>query len=419
MEANVAFNMTVCILGIGLFLIHAVNLLLKKNRRKDEDNLLYFVLFTTVHFITYLVFTIIKINYTSDTLIVGFYTTFFIMNNVQILFLLNYALSYVSIKKKTINTIRVANIVVLVTYVILDIVNIFNHMFFYSVDGVYTRASTMIFSQGYQFLTFGTVLAIVLFNRKVNISEKIAFSIYCLLPLVAIIIQNLLPGFAVAYLSIIISVEILFLFVNVKKDIALINEERKSREMEITLMMSQIEPHFIYNTLSSISTLIMIDPEKAQKGLDNFTEYLRGNIHSISGPVLISFEDELRHIETYIALEKMRFDERINVVFDISDRDFLLPPLCIQPLVENAIKHGILQKIEGGTVKIKTYNSEFAHTIEISDDGVGFDVEAVKDDGTHIGISNVKHRLQTMCKGDMLISSVPGQGTNVTVKILK
>ena len=310
MDVKSTFNAAVCIIGIALLLIHTLDLLLKKNKRKDENNLLIFIVFTVVHFATYLTFTFIKAYYTSDPLIISFYTTFFIMNNVELLLLFHYTLSYIPISKKTKKTVSLINIVIFSAFVISDIVNIFTHMFFYSENGVYTRAKLMIISQGYQFVAFAIVFILAIFSKKLKIAEKIDFAVYCILPLFAIIIQNLLPGYAIAYLSIIIAIEILFLFVNVKKNIQLIDEANKTKEAEVKLMVSQIQPHFIYNTLSSISTLIKIDPNKAQKGLDDFTEYLRANLTSLGETGLTSFENELRHIETYLSLEKMRFDEK-------------------------------------------------------------------------------------------------------------
>ena len=420
MDVKSTFNAAVCIIGIALLLIHTLDLVLKKNKRKDENNLLIFIVFTVVHFATYLTFTFIKAYYTSDPLIICFYTTFFIMNNVELLLLFHYTLSYIPISKKTKKIVSLINIVVFSAFVISDIVNIFTHMFFYSENGVYTRAKLMIISQGYQFVAFAIVFILAIFSKKLKIAEKIAFAVYCILPLFAIIIQNLLPGYAIAYLSIIIAIEILFLFVNVKKNIQLIDEANKTKEAEVKLMVSQIQPHFIYNTLSSISTLIKIDPNKAQKGLDDFTEYLRANLTSLGETGLTSFENELRHIETYLSLEKMRFDERLNVVLDIKVKDFLVPPLTIQPLVENAVKHGILKKIEGGTITIKTYEDEEAYFVEIIDDGIGFDTKDPSfKSKEHVGLNNVNYRLSTMCRGELIFNSVVDKGTTMVVKFYK
>ena len=419
MDQKAVFNMTICILGISVFLIHSIDLWLKKGKRNDEKNLLVFFVFTALHFATYLTFVLIKTVYTSDAFIMGFYTTFYIMNNVELIFLFVYAVSYVGPKKKTLKITTIINLVLFVSFVLLDLANLFGHFFFYAENGAYVRAPLMLLSQGYQFVAFVIVFFLAVMSKNLGRTEKVAFVLYCLLPLIAIVLQNLLPGYAIAYLSIIVSIEILFLFANMRKNAALANEERKTKEAEIRLMISQIQPHFIYNTLSSISTLITIDPDQAQTAIDDFAEYLRTNLSFLSDVRGIPFTDELRHTQTYLSLEKMRFAERLTVVLDIQDNEFTVPPLSIQPLVENAVKHGILQKIEGGTVTIKTYKTETAHVVEIHDDGVGFDVDNVQKGGVHIGLQNVSQRIASMNEGKLEIHSKPGEGTTAIVTFRK
>ena len=420
MDNKSIFNATICIIGIAFLLIHTVDILLKRDRRKDENNLLIFIIFTAIHFATYLTFTFIKIYFTSNALIMGFYTTFYIMNNIEVVLLFAYTANYISTSKKIVDITTIINLSVFGVFVILDIINIFTHIFFYAEDGIYMRANTMFFSQIYQFIGLAIVFILTTFNKKLKPTEKVAFTTYCILPLIAIILQNAFKGYAIAYLSIIISIEILFLFVNVRRNIELANEAKRNQEAEIMVMMSQIQPHFIYNTLASISTLIKIDPDKAQKGLDTFTEYLRANLSSLTQSGLIPFSNELKHIETYLELEKMRFDERLTIKYDIKAKDFLVPPLSIQPIMENAVKHGILKKIEGGTITIKTFEDNDAYIIQISDDGVGFDFKNFKDnDNVHIGINNVRFRISSMCRGNMDIESELDKGTIVTVKFYK
>jgi LytS/YehU family sensor histidine kinase len=183
-------------------------------------------------------------------------------------------------------------------------------------------------------------------------------------------------------------------------------------------MLSQIQPHFIYNSLSSISTLIEIEPLKAQKALDDFTEYLRMNLSSLTNDTLIPFEYELKHIKTYIELEKIRFNDRINVIFDIKVKDFNVSPLTIQPIVENAIKHGILKKIEGGTVIIKTSEDINNYYIEVIDDGVGFDINEVNFYDNHYGLNNLKYRINNT-NGKIDIKSELNKGTDVLVTLMK
>lgn len=421
MLGNEIFNATVCIIGIAILLIHVVNTLLKKNKRKDELRLMYFLMFTVVHFATYLTFTFVKLSYSSQTCTLAFYTVFYIFNNIEALLFFIYVLSYVSMQEKAKNILYIVNLSLFSVFVILDIVNIFTGIFFTAgTNGEYLRSKTMFFSQGYQLVMFVITVVITLFNKKLVIREKIAFSMYCLLPLVAIILQNRFKGYAIAYLSIIVAIEILFFFVNVSKNIQLAQEKEKNKEAQIRIMMSQIQPHFIYNSLSSISTLIAIDPSKAQRTLDSFTEYLRANISSLTETKLIPFEDELRHIQTYVSLEKVRFNDRINVEYNIETKDFDVPPLSLQPIVENAIKHGILKKVEGGTVILKAYETNNTYIVEISDDGVGFNAEEYEDiENKHFGINNIKHRIKNMCNGDILIKSQIGVGTKVIVMFYK
>ena len=420
MDVKSVFNLAVCVFGIALLLIHIVDLILKKGKRIDEKYLLYFFIFTLIHFATYLTFTLIKSVYTSNTLITCFYTIFYIMNNIEVLFFVLYSVVYITTSKKSRDIIYLINLIAFSAMIILDLVNIHTHFFFEAINGQYVRTKFMILSQLYQFIGFAIILLHIIFIKKLNRTEKIAFILYCLLPIVAIIVQNLLSGYAIAYLSIIISIEILFLFVNVKKNILLEREAKVVKEAEVKIMMSQIQPHFIYNTLASISTLIQIDPDKAQEALDVFTEYLRSNLSALSDIKLVPFKDELRHIETYLSLEKLRFGDRLKVIHDIRVRDFMVPPLSLQPIVENAVKHGILKKIEGGTLTIKTYEDDINIYVEIIDDGVGFDVNDKKlDEIKHVGLRNVKYRLNSMCEASLNIRSEIDRGTDVLITFKK
>ncbi len=420
MAVNGVFNVTICIVGILILLIHVINIISKKGKRKDEMVLLTFFVFTIVHFATYLTFTLIKISFTSNAYIIAFYTLFYLMNNAEVLLLFRYAREYMKWERKKSRVLTALNISLFVLFVALDLTNIFTGIFFTAENGVYLRSKTMILSQGYQFVMLAVVFITSIIDKRLNLREKAAFISYCTLPFVAIILQNIFKGYAIGYASIIIAIEVLFFFVNVQKSIVLAKEEEKNKDAKIKLMLSQIQPHFMYNSLSSISTLIMLDPEKAQTALDDFTEYLRMNLSSLSATGCVSFETELKHIKTYIDLEKMRFGDRLKVEYDIKNIDFTLPPLTIQPIVENAIKHGILKKVEGGTLTLKTWETERAYVVEITDDGVGFDLSKVDFNGNeHVGLKNIQYRLAKMCDAGLFIKSTIGSGTTVTVTFRK
>ena len=211
-----------------------------------------------------------------------------------------------------------------------------------------------------------------------------------------------------------------------------INAARRAKEMEaeqkliraqlqenrIAIMISQIQPHFIYNTLGTIQQLCKEDPEQAARLIQNFSVYLRGNFSELDNTVPIRFAKELEHVRCYTEIELIRFPD-MTVRYDIQSEEFLLPALTVQPLVENAIKHGLMGLEEGGTVTISAYEKQNEYCICVSDDGVGFDVSGLTDTKKHIGIRNVRERLQAMCGGSLTIESQPGIGTRALIRIPK
>lgn len=195
--------------------------------------------------------------------------------------------------------------------------------------------------------------------------------------------------------------------------------QAKLLQSNIKLMLSQISPHFLFNSLNTIQYLCDIDPKKAERAIGDFAKYLRGNLESLNQTDLIPIENELHHIENYISLEQMRFGERVKVVYDLQARGFSLPTLTIQPIVENAIKHGITKKPEGGTIHVKTWEQQDNFIVEVSDDGVGFDKLAEPQNEYNVGIKNVSERLQAQCGGQLDISSIKSLGTTARITIPK
>jgi len=145
---------------------------------------------------------------------------------------------------------------------------------------------------------------------------------------------------------------------------------------------------------------------------------LRGNLESLSINNLIPFEKELRHVKTYLSLEKKRFGDRIEIVYDIRADDFSIPVLTLQPIVENAVRHGITKNEDGGKVVIKSEENDNEVIITVTDDGVGFDTDR-KRDSRCVGIENVRSRLTKMCEGSLDIKSKPGDGTVAVITLCK
>lgn len=173
--------------------------------------------------------------------------------------------------------------------------------------------------------------------------------------------------------------------------------ETELEESRIAIMLSQIQPHFLYNALGTIRGLCRKNPEQAWEALGDFSKYLRGNMSALTNKENIYFNSELCHIEAYLRLEKVRMGDRLNILYDIQEKDFLIPPLTVQPLVENAIKYGLFDKAEGGTLILHTRKENNKIIISIKDNGLGFDENeplAQDDHHAHIGVANVRTRLK-------------------------
>lgn len=189
------------------------------------------------------------------------------------------------------------------------------------------------------------------------------------------------------------------------------------KEKENELLLHQIQPHFLFNSLNCISTLCQIDPEKAEKAIILFSNYLRNNMELINSSGNTTFEKEMNHIEQYLMLHEIRFED--DIILDINNPcgDFEIPPLSIEPIVENAINYAF----RGYKIKLKVINIDVkdtigGHIITVSDNGKGFNVERIGNDGKkHIGMENVKNRIENSFGGSVDIYSEPKKGTIVTI----
>ena len=203
--------------------------------------------------------------------------------------------------------------------------------------------------------------------------------------------------------------------------------KEKEKNARIAVMLSQIQPHFLYNSLAVIKHLCIKDPQAAQETVVEFSEYLRGNIDSLIYNEPIPFEKELRHVEVYLKIEKKRFEDKINIVYDIQTQDFVIPTLTLQPIVENAVRHGITKTESGGTVTLRTEEAEKGYIITVTDNGTGFDSSElmpgskarIDTESIRVGIDSVRTRLAAMCNGTLDISSAPDAGTTVVITIPK
>ena len=292
-----------------------------------------------------------------------------------------------------------------------------------------TIIRTMIISVGGMLLVMGVII-LLLYRRAVKPAEKIQKALIGYTAdkdteQIVEKMQEIKENNELGYLAGTVS-DLAVEIETYTKQVAQIASERERAEKElyeakVAVMTSQIQPHFMYNALTSIAMMCQIDPETAQEATVTFAKYLRGNMDSLKQTKPVPFEVELEHLKKYLYIEKLRFGKKLNIEYDIQTTDFCIPMLSVQPLVENAVKHGVGMKKKGGTVTISTRETDSAFEVIISDNGVGFDTSAPKaDDGrSHVGMENTRTRLQEMCGAEITIESTVGVGTTAVITLPK
>ncbi|MBQ7659088.1 MAG: histidine kinase [Butyrivibrio sp.] len=266
-----------------------------------------------------------------------------------------------------------------------------------------------------------------LFNKR----RYSVIVIFAAIPTLTAIV-NLFIGMSLSNYAICVCV--LVMFMQALQDNVLIMIEQREQikrqddeleDMRQRIALSQIKPHFLYNTLNSIYVLCDTDKEKAKFVVNHLADYLRQSIGSIESKEPIPFEEELEHTKVYIDIEKVRFEGRFDVEYRINATDFSIPALTVQPMAENAIKHGLCKKRlrEKGRLVISSDDMGDYFRVCVEDNGVGFDMEEYsKRDtvpGQHIGLRNVKERIRIMKNAEMLIQSEVGKGTKIEIRIPK
>lgn len=273
--------------------------------------------------------------------------------------------------------------------------------------------------------TVSLILSMFVSRHILGFKEK-KTGMLLMVTVVVLVTASILTDASYSYSFFIFAIVVLLVYGSIQanrgKEIAMKNEMIARQSMDLVkqeqqIMISQINPHFIYNTLSTIECLCETDPQLAVKTVHNFSSYLRTNVDTLTKIETVNFERELEHVGHYVAIEMLRFPQ-IEVEYDIQDKDFLIPNLTIQPMVENAIRYGVRMRDEG-KIKISSYYQDKTHYVEIEDNGCGFDVNAPKkqDGRGHIGIENVKSRLEKMVNGNLCIISKIGVGTKVIISI--
>ena len=207
----------------------------------------------------------------------------------------------------------------------------------------------------------------------------------------------------------------MFLFILSDQIEHYIMQKEENARQRASINVLEMRPHFINNTLTSIYYLCEQNPEKAQALILNFNTYLRKNFTALVKENAIPFIEELEHTKAYLAVESVRFEDKLFVEYDTPHTHFRIPPLTLQPIVENSVKHGIDPELEPLHILIRTRETESGSIIEVCDNGPGF-TDTDKDE-PHIALANIKERLKLMCNGELIIKSNENDGTSVIIRI--
>jgi two-component system, LytTR family, sensor kinase len=172
----------------------------------------------------------------------------------------------------------------------------------------------------------------------------------------------------------------------------------KNKEMQISLLKSQINPHFLFNTLNSISMLMSTSKEKARRVITQLSDIFRYALDSHTDQ-FVKLSDEILFIENYVKIQQVRFGDRLNFVLDIEPTclGVKMPPMVLQPLIENAVKYGIAPKDEGGTIQLRVQHKPYGISFEVTDDGLGINAKKVLDGSSSgVGLKNCDRRLKNI-----------------------
>lgn len=268
-------------------------------------------------------------------------------------------------------------------------------------------------------------------NRNATITRIVRFT--CLLVEVAGTYQVLFYG--ISAFNIACTAGMLLLFTGIlrqrseiqRMEQAQLEESRQElAETRQQMLQLQIQPHFMYNTIAAIQAQVLEDQEAAYESIGTFSAFMRDTIHYSRMDQAIMMEEELAFAEKFLELAQMRFGDRLNVELEIEESAFYVPPFTIQPLVENALNHGLKPLGHEGTIYIRTYkkaeDDQTFYYLEVEDNGIGIDPgrleslkaslrdnlqgSLIKDKGkTHIGMLNVKQRIEMACQGQLEIVS--------------
>ena len=423
------FNLGINIVAMIIFAILYFVTVFSGIKRKKVEIMLGFLLVLAFSAVTFamIYYAFLLEEYTNYTVYYLFIGLRYTASYMTTFLFLMYYINYLELKRKTkfvigfiFGALAIASVVAIVTNPA--------HFTFYTLNlsipfrGFhFSQTNLYPFVHSFSFLVFVFCIGLSLFRKNLTKMERFSLTLFPSLLLSTLIMHIVFEEYSIYSIGLIAGFLTHYLFYYIQRGRIINEQQQELSEQQMRIMISQIQPHFIYNCLSAISYLCVEDGEKAAKAIEDFSNYLRGNFSNIDRTRIVPFSKELEHTQAYLRLEKMRFENRVNVEYDIKCSDFVIPSLTLQPIVENAVKHGICKKAKGGTVKIHTYEDNKNYYIKVEDDGIGFDMnEAMnEDERIHVGLRNVENRIEHLAFGKIEINSTPNVGTVVVLTLPK
>lgn len=299
------------------------------------------------------------------------------------------------------------------------------------IDGfIYITSDDQYFRGPLYWLPLVPIISALLLNfigtlrRRAQLSRKVFLAfLIAILPITAALIVHLfIDVFPLIDVSFVLSALAMYSLIlsdqieqDRRKQQKILRQQQEIAHERASVMVLQMRPHFIYNTLMSIYSLCRLNPKKAQRTTMDFTNYLRRNFNAVASDSTIPFSTELEHTRAYLAVEQAQYDDMLIVEYDTPFTRFRLPPLTLQPIVENAVKHGMNPDYGPLYISIRTRHTDSAAEIIVEDTGPGFDFS--DESKPHIALKNIQQRLEMMCGGSMTITPRNDGGTVVKLTI--
>ncbi len=302
-------------------------------------------------------------------------------------------------------------------YLVTLVVAQFTTAFYYvSLDNQLRLGSLYLLSVA-PMLAMLLILAAGVISKQDELSRRhLRAFLVCLLPItLAVFIHTFNPSYALIGIGLAIAAFSMYRVIESTSAEQHLRQQREIARQRASIAVLQMRPHFIYNTMTSIYYLCDQDPKSAQQVTKDFTTYLRKNFNAIASEDIIPFADELEHTRAYLAVEQAQFEDDLVVDLDATHVSFHVPPLTLQPIVENAVKHGMDPDSGPLHILIRTRETEAGSEVVVEDDGTGFDPALANEPYTTL--ANIRQRLDMMCGSELDIASREGCGTVVKLTI--